>query len=303
MAYLFITDKEALETNIERLVKEGYQIVWINYVANTNMYYIYHTTSLNFVKTKEELTLNFPDRKKEIEEFNLGNFQVDFLSKKGDNNSMDNKKEDKEENDEKDEVSVINEIKEKMLQRASELNVIETENFPKIANAKYILFANKGLDPMKCPCDAGNENRYCISPLCQKDIEENGKCHCGCYQVKKEELKEEQSNTVNNIETSNKESEEDSATNVDSIEEVKSTIEEKAKITGTKNYPEKNMYKMSIAYKELRGKIEITDNKGFLFVLGTMQKQVSMEKSMEELKELVKSSLTAMCEKAYNNQQ
>lgn len=51
----------------------------------------------------------------------------------------------------------------------------KSPNFDKIANARIKL----RLDWNQCPC--GGEGRGCISELCQKEIEEQGHCHCNCY--------------------------------------------------------------------------------------------------------------------------
>lgn len=56
-----------------------------------------------------------------------------------------------------------------------------TDNAPKIANAKVLCFVNHNKSYLRCPCDAMNENRYCISKQCRADIDNNGVCHCNCY--------------------------------------------------------------------------------------------------------------------------
>lgn len=33
----------------------------------------------------------------------------------------------------------------------------------------------------RCPCEAHNKERGCISPLCLKEIQEYGSCHCNCF--------------------------------------------------------------------------------------------------------------------------
>lgn len=60
------------------------------------------------------------------------------------------------------------------------------DNSIKIARAKKALF---GIDEwQRCPCDAKDETRFCISNQCQKDIETDGHCHCNCY-FKEERVK------------------------------------------------------------------------------------------------------------------
>lgn len=54
-----------------------------------------------------------------------------------------------------------------------------SDNSVKIARAKKALF---GIEEwQRCPCDAKDETRFCISNQCQKDIENDGHCHCNCY--------------------------------------------------------------------------------------------------------------------------
>jgi hypothetical protein len=55
-------------------------------------------------------------------------------------------------------------------------NVQKTENFDKIVNAKLMM--NIGL---RCPCAKYDEERYCISEKCLKEIQETGTCHCNCW--------------------------------------------------------------------------------------------------------------------------
>lgn len=56
-----------------------------------------------------------------------------------------------------------------------------TDKFDKIIRAKEMM----GIG-MYCPCDSKNKERYCISTLCRKDVEEKGTCHCGCWKKAKE---------------------------------------------------------------------------------------------------------------------
>lgn len=45
--------------------------------------------------------------------------------------------------------------------------------------AGFRAMANIGLD--KCACCIHNQERYCISPKCLKDIQENGICSCRVF--------------------------------------------------------------------------------------------------------------------------
>ena len=38
-----------------------------------------------------------------------------------------------------------------------------------------------GEDWVRCPCDADNPGRFCISTQCRSEIEKNGTCHCGAF--------------------------------------------------------------------------------------------------------------------------
>ena len=70
-------------------------------------------------------------------------------------------------------------ILEKMLKRCAQEGYVTTPNVEKIAKAKNMMFGEN--DWSRCPCDGQNENRYCISETCKKDIEHDGVCHCHCY--------------------------------------------------------------------------------------------------------------------------
>ena len=73
------------------------------------------------------------------------------------------------------------ELEIKLRELAEKNNVdINEANIKKIINAKFLLFGNEGKDETlyKCPCDADNPNRGCISKLCLSDIERDGLCHC-----------------------------------------------------------------------------------------------------------------------------
>ena len=73
-------------------------------------------------------------------------------------------------------------ILDKMLENCEKNGYVTTKNVQKIANAKRMMFGEA--EWQRCPCDGQNPNRYCISELCRKDIEEKGECHCHCYQKK-----------------------------------------------------------------------------------------------------------------------
>lgn len=71
-------------------------------------------------------------------------------------------------------------ISEKMKEVCEENGFEPTRHFDKIVRAKENFFGY--IEWWKCPCDVKNPERFCISPLCKKDIEEKGYCHCNCYQ-------------------------------------------------------------------------------------------------------------------------
>lgn len=68
---------------------------------------------------------------------------------------------------------------EKMLKVCDKAGFQPTENVEKIARAKVIMFNET--EWYRCPCDANNEQRSCISELCADDIKRDGICHCRCY--------------------------------------------------------------------------------------------------------------------------
>lgn len=81
-------------------------------------------------------------------------------------------------------ISEEEQILEKMKEICTSKGFFYTENSKKIARAKKALF---GMDEWyRCPCDSKNGERFCISSQCQKDIQENGICHCNCYRKEKE---------------------------------------------------------------------------------------------------------------------
>lgn len=54
-----------------------------------------------------------------------------------------------------------------------------SNNVDKIIKAKKIMFEDT--EWQRCPCDAQNKDRYCGSTLCENDVKESGKCHCGLF--------------------------------------------------------------------------------------------------------------------------
>ena len=74
------------------------------------------------------------------------------------------------------------EILHKMREICAEKGFAETENAPKIARAKVMMFGEQ--EWYRCPCDGNNAERYCISELCARDIARDGECHCHCYKPK-----------------------------------------------------------------------------------------------------------------------
>lgn len=56
-----------------------------------------------------------------------------------------------------------------------------TDNAPKIARAKLNFFGETQW--AKCPCVQDGKHA-CISPLCKKQIEEEGICHCSLFKKK-----------------------------------------------------------------------------------------------------------------------
>lgn len=60
---------------------------------------------------------------------------------------------------------------------AKENNVELTETAVNIARFR----ARTGLEMSICPCDKGSKERGCIGPLCMKEIEERGICHCHAF--------------------------------------------------------------------------------------------------------------------------
>jgi len=70
-------------------------------------------------------------------------------------------------------------LEELLLSLARNEGLEPTDNFQKIVKAK-----ERGGLGIRCPCDPKNPERYCISELCMKDIQEKGTCHCCAYKLK-----------------------------------------------------------------------------------------------------------------------
>ena len=62
----------------------------------------------------------------------------------------------------------------------------ELKNVDKIVRAKKMLFS--GNDLHRCPCDAGNPDRFCGSARCIADVVYKGHCCCQLFWSKKEPL-------------------------------------------------------------------------------------------------------------------
>lgn len=73
----------------------------------------------------------------------------------------------------------MTDILDKMTKQCDEAGYFPTKNIAKIANAKRMMFGEE--EWMRCPCDAKNDARSCISDICKNDIETKGVCHCNCY--------------------------------------------------------------------------------------------------------------------------
>lgn len=75
------------------------------------------------------------------------------------------------------------EILELIKKKAAEKGFDLSPNAEKIARAKNMLFGLK--DWQRCPCDAKNAERFCISDRCTAETKKDGHCHCNCYLPKK----------------------------------------------------------------------------------------------------------------------
>lgn len=61
---------------------------------------------------------------------------------------------------------------------------IAKENNVELADAAINIArfrARTGLSMSVCPCDKSSTERGCIGPLCMKEINEKGICHCRAY--------------------------------------------------------------------------------------------------------------------------
>lgn len=65
------------------------------------------------------------------------------------------------------------------IKRIAKKHGFTLKNMEKIINAKTRFFAKE--DFLRCPCDAGNPNRYCGSALCIADTVYKGHCHCNMF--------------------------------------------------------------------------------------------------------------------------
>lgn len=70
------------------------------------------------------------------------------------------------------------EMIQEMLHRAARAGVTATEYLPRIAKARIRM----GLDITQCPCAKEDTDRGCISAKCLREIEEDGVCHCNCFE-------------------------------------------------------------------------------------------------------------------------
>ncbi|MBQ9737902.1 MAG: hypothetical protein IJV75_00095 [Alphaproteobacteria bacterium] len=70
-------------------------------------------------------------------------------------------------------------IKSEIKEMADNIGFDLTDNVDKIIKAKLRFFGEENW--RKCPCDRGNEERFCCSNQCQKDVNENGVCHCNMF--------------------------------------------------------------------------------------------------------------------------
>ena len=73
----------------------------------------------------------------------------------------------------------MTEVEDLLLKKASEYGLVPTEFFERVLKAK-----ERGGLGIRCPCDPKNPERYCVSELCMKDIQEKGTCHCCAYKLK-----------------------------------------------------------------------------------------------------------------------
>jgi ferredoxin-thioredoxin reductase catalytic subunit len=46
---------------------------------------------------------------------------------------------------------------------------------------KILAIKARAIDEYACPCYPNDINHWCISPLCMKELNTNGRCHCGLF--------------------------------------------------------------------------------------------------------------------------
>ena len=57
-------------------------------------------------------------------------------------------------------------------------DVLINNNINNVAKARVKF----GLDISVCPCHKHDKDRGCISAKCYREIQENGRCSCGCFE-------------------------------------------------------------------------------------------------------------------------
>lgn len=69
------------------------------------------------------------------------------------------------------------------IKELAEINGFElSDNVDKIINAKLRFFGEENWSA--CPCCRDDSTRFCCSIQCQKDVKENGTCHCSLFKRK-----------------------------------------------------------------------------------------------------------------------
>lgn len=46
---------------------------------------------------------------------------------------------------------------------------------------KILAIKSRAIDEYACPCYPNDKWHWCISPLCMKELNTNGRCHCGLF--------------------------------------------------------------------------------------------------------------------------
>lgn len=46
---------------------------------------------------------------------------------------------------------------------------------------KILSIKSRAIDEYACPCYPNDKDHWCMSPLCLKELNEHGKCHCGLF--------------------------------------------------------------------------------------------------------------------------